>query len=135
MPETNLKDGRVSQYGLACGYIDRDARLCESGREFIIDLSCNGATYDVDAYFDGETRQRYQGVVEGWAQFDTLTEARKFKSRIMRMRNTASVIVACMSAMSHLYRDPLDDMQPVNPTYEGQTLRQSMREAERKFCS
>jgi len=102
MPETKLADGRVSAYGLACGYIDRDTLVTESGRVFHVDLTANGCTYDVDAYYADEPRYRIDGVVVGWAQFDRLTDARRFKAKLMRAGDVGMAHAACIAAMSHL---------------------------------
>lgn len=100
MSEINLKDGRVSAYGLACGYIDRDTLFTESGRTFYVDLAFNGCSYDVDAYYSGEPRDRIDGVMTGWAQFDTLTEARRFKARLMRASDVGTVHAHCLTVMA-----------------------------------
>lgn len=84
----NLVDGSISAYGLACGYIDVKTRELESGRTAEIRLSYNGNSYDVDAALPGEYRERIElsdgsQIISGWAQFDKLSDARKFQRRLM----------------------------------------------------
>lgn len=120
MPTFQNADGSVSQYGLVCGYIDRHTRKLASGKTVDFDLEFNGCTYDVtvtgyteagDVELRGWVSQLcgescthsaiygHSKFWAGWAQFDSLTEARKFKRRIMRMNTYADVMVACAGVM------------------------------------
>lgn len=81
------RNGKVTRYGFACGYVEsydahgriRDYYLTDADATR---LSYNGLTYDVHTRiqgvtYDGEFPRRVNGVRADWEQFDTLTEARK----------------------------------------------------------
>lgn len=91
MDTTIERNGKITPYGLACGYIEaydangriRDYYLTDADA---VRLSFNGSSYDVHTRIEGVT---YDGNFprwidsEGgryradWEQFDTLTEARR----------------------------------------------------------
>ena len=101
-PAMNLKNGDVSAYALACGYIDVKTRTTESGKDVEIRLSNNGSSYDVDAVIPGEPREFINGIMSGWAQFDTLTEARKFQRHLAKspnIRTVSDMFTYCLTRM------------------------------------
>lgn len=109
MPNMTLKNGSVSAYGLVCGGIDIKHRETVSGKIVDIQLSYNGATYDVDVIIPGEFREwidleNGSRVIAGWAQFDKLGDARKFQQRLATGRNiqtTGDMFAHCIAAMHY----------------------------------
>ncbi len=101
----NRSNGDVSAYGLACGYVDVKTRELESGRTAEVRLSHNGNNYDVDIWVGNpEFIDLPNGgkIKAGWAQFDKLSDARKFQRRLMSP-HVASLGVAyahCLAVMS-----------------------------------
>lgn len=96
---THTKRGDVSAYGLAIGLVESKERATESGRIWRFSLAWNGASYDVNA-FDTDSPREYiettfGKVLAGWAQFDTLTDARKFYRRISSMPDTYLINAEC----------------------------------------
>lgn len=77
-PRFYNKDGTLTHYAMGCGYIQT-----ESIKESQLRLSYNGCTFDVKVWHDHElphfAENPYRGgrTKTGWAQFDTLTEARR----------------------------------------------------------
>lgn len=75
-PKFFNKDGSLTQYALARGYIQTGTFGVEQLR-----LSFNGATYDLDVWGEDlrEMRESPSGhtYMTGWVQVDSLTEARK----------------------------------------------------------
>lgn len=81
------RNGKITRYGLACGYIeayDANGRIHDY---FGTDadatcLSYNGSTYDVHTRIKGVTfdnhgyPRRIDGARADWEQFETLAEAR-----------------------------------------------------------
>lgn len=70
------KDGTLTAYALACGYIDMTPGTLSNGIPYTISLSDNGCTYDVQvSYEDKEWSpqdNRINGIFPGWAQTDKL---------------------------------------------------------------
>lgn len=105
--EINLKNGDISAYGLACGYIDVKPHTTADNVDMEIRLSFNGATYDVDAVISGEAREFLPApsghkIMSGWAQFDTLTDARKFQRSLVSTRNKQTsneIFQRCLALM------------------------------------
>lgn len=95
-----LKNGDLSAYALSCGYLQQTRRETESGGTVIFQLSSNGSSYDIDIYYDGVTRKFIGGVITGWAQFDTLTAARKFLKRALRYETVGEAWAACLTVMA-----------------------------------
>lgn len=101
MPNMRLRDGSLSAYALGCGYIDVMTRDTEEpfGRHLEIRLSYNGCTYDVELGGDAFTcrewdRMELPGfgkVSPGWAQFDRLSDARKYQRHLASARNLQTV--------------------------------------------
>src|SRR5690606_27334539 len=70
------KDGSLTHYALACGYVQSETMVTEDGREFDLRLSYNGCTYDVDIVpvegpRDWTLLPNGVKLVSGWAQFDS----------------------------------------------------------------
>ena len=104
--DITLKDGSISAYGLACGYIDKRTRRIESGETVEITLVYNGSSYDVDVrppsgreWIDLPNGGR---IMAGWAQFDKLSDARKFQRRLMspHVRTVGDAYAHCLAVMS-----------------------------------
>ena len=104
MDKFTLKDGSVSAYGLACGYIDIKHRTTKSGVDVEVRLSNNGATYDIDVHVPGEPNEFVEinggaKVLEGWAQFDKLTDARRFQKKLVtspNIKTTGDMMFQCL---------------------------------------
>lgn len=101
MPAIYTKRGQVSAYGLACGYEDVYTRDTENGPVNFA-LSYNGCTYDVNVIPLGALREfvEIQGkgkVLMGWAQFDTLAEARKFHKRLALSPSVGFAYAECLT--------------------------------------
>ena len=100
-----LKGGALSQYALACGYID----TAHHGRlDLEVQLSDNGCTYDVEVS-GAELQARYPHYIPtrgggkicpGWAQFDSLTEARQFQRKLVRMGSVEAMVEAALEIMA-----------------------------------
>lgn len=102
--DITLKNGDISAYGLACGYVqtasvgpvipDRIRRKTEDyvnrGRDippstatvarFQVRLTSNGCTYDVERWDHSDLCRE----TTLWEQYDTLTEARRAFRRMVR---------------------------------------------------
>ena len=99
------KDGSLTHYALACGYVQSETMVTEDGREFDLRLSYNGCTYDVDIVpvegpRDWTLLPNGVKLVSGWAQFDSLTAARRMYRKILRTRNVGEAYAACLAAMA-----------------------------------
>lgn len=99
-------DGSLNAYALACGYIDTVAtREIDNGATAYAKLSYNGATYDVhvtrsDEYMSMIELNDGRRILAGWAQFDTLTEARKFIRKLRASKGFTEWIAACIAVMA-----------------------------------
>src|SRR5690606_1218043 len=103
--KTHNADGSLSAYALACGYVQSDTLVTEDGRRFHLRLSCNGSSYDVDLVPDEGPREWVRlpsgvKIITGWAQFDSLTAARKMYRKILRARNVGEAHAACIAVMA-----------------------------------
>lgn len=100
------KDGSLNAYALACGYIDTViTRKLDNGATAYVKLSYNGASYDVrvsrsDEYMEMIELNDGRRILAGWAQFDTLTEARKFIRKLRGHRGVTEWIAACIAVMA-----------------------------------
>ena len=102
----HLKNGALSQYALACGYADI---MSHSQLDLEVHLSDNGCTYDV--HVSGpELQSRYPRniptpgggkICPGWAQFDSLTEARQFQRKLARMDSVQAMVEAALEIMAY----------------------------------
>ena len=70
----HTKRGKLSSYGLSCGYIER-----YTTKDVRIQLSKENNCYHVKA-----SNKTHEGKWQGWQSYDTLTEARKALSKIKR---------------------------------------------------
>ena len=101
-----LKNGALSQYALSCGYIDV---VRHNLLDVEVHLSDNGCTYDV--HVSGpELQARYPHFIPmpsggricaGWAQFDSLTEARQFQRKLARMDSVQAMVEAALEIMAY----------------------------------
>lgn len=100
------KDGSLNAYALACGYVDTViTREIDNGATAYVRLSHNGASYDVrvsrsDEYMDMIELPSGSRIRAGWAQFDTLSEARKFIRKLRGHRGVTEWTAACIAVMS-----------------------------------
>lgn len=106
MSKIHNKSGELSAYGLACGYIDCRFPTLGDGTEVEVRLSYNGCTYDVEAgrmMISPGWVERQDGskIVEGWAQFDKLGEARSFAKRISRAESWDDLVEYCLEGMEY----------------------------------
>lgn len=104
-PKFRNADGTLTAYALACGYVQSDTLATEDGRRFHLRLSHNGCTYDIDLVPDVGAREWTRlpnggKIVTGWAQFDSLTPARKLYRKVLRARNVGEAYVACLAVMA-----------------------------------
>lgn len=97
-------NGTLTAYALSLGYIDRWERETDTGEVWHIDLSRNtGGTYDVNFYKPGTVREFTHGTLNGWAQFDRLTDARKLVEYLRTVRDSANGIVRCYKHVMEWY--------------------------------
>ena len=95
-------NGQLTAYAFRCGYVDRMTRMAASGL-VSFEISHNGTTYDVDiipanGFREWRTLPNGTKVIEGWAQFSTLKEAREFRKRAY---NTDSLGMAYANCFTH----------------------------------
>lgn len=94
MDTTIERNGKITRYGLACGYVEsydatgriRDYYLTDANA---VRLSFNGTSYDVHTRVqgvthDGDFPRWVHGVRADWTQFESLTEARKYVAKVRR---------------------------------------------------
>lgn len=103
--KTHNADGSLSAYALACGHVQTDTLVTEDGRKFHLRLSHNGCTYDIHLVPDEGPREWVHlpdgtRIVTGWAQFDSLTSARKFYRKVLRSRWVGEAYAACIAVMA-----------------------------------
>lgn len=100
------KDGSLNSYALACGYIDTViTRELDNDATAYVKLSHNGATYDVhitrsDEYMEMIELNDGRRILAGWAQFDSLAEARKFIRKLSQGRGFTEWLAACIAVMA-----------------------------------
>ena len=67
------RTGDLSHYALKLGYVDTWERETDA---WAISLKHNGTTYDVHFQNPAENPYHLDGYLAGWAQFETLKDAR-----------------------------------------------------------
>ena len=115
--DIHLPDGRVSAYGLYCGYVDRDTKQTDDGHTVNYDLYGDGCWHVRVTVEDGplDRVELADGsrVIPGWVTFTHLTDARRFKAKVMRRRTLTDALTTCIAAE---YDAPIANPETV-PTF------------------